>query len=377
MKIEMGESLVLSWLRHIEKCQLVQLNWKVSNCWEGYNSEEAKTLYENIKIHFPVFKNNSNLEQLIKQAELDALGVSFNNNNCEYHAVDIAYHENGLNYGSTQETIERIQKKLLRSALVLYMQFNIKTGKIYFLSPKINPVVIFDLKEKIEQVESYMKNNGFNFEFVVIANSDFKSKILTPLLDKLNCIADTSELFMRSIQLLNVCNNYETNENTVCNNETLINKKHAKIFSGQKHKGYQKEKIENGTKKQILVLKETTTSPKSKVNLSRQDIKNICKSKGYNVNVTFNIPSKNATQDVYWVNPKVNHLKEDWTLVLNDNINKTLYCFDIPANSIHYSLIKMKNQEEIDFQINYRDLNFTDKRSGLLFKKWLVKTIDY
>ena len=60
MKIEMGESLVLSWLRHIEKCQLVQLNWKVSNCWEGYNSEEAKTLYENIKIHFPVFKNNSN-----------------------------------------------------------------------------------------------------------------------------------------------------------------------------------------------------------------------------------------------------------------------------------------------------------------------------
>lgn len=254
MKIEMGESLVLSWLRHIEKCQLVQLNWKVSNCWEGYNSEEAKTLYENIKIHFPVFKNNSNLEQLIKQAELDALGVSFNNNSCEYHAVDIAYHENGLNYGSTQETIERIQKKLLRSALVLYMQFNIKTGKIYFLSPKINPVIIFDLKEKIGQVESYMKNNGFNFEFVVIANSDFKSKILTPLLDKLNCIADTSELFMRSIQLLNVCNNYETNENIVCNNETLISKKHAKISSGQKHKGYQKEKIEDETKNALYLI---------------------------------------------------------------------------------------------------------------------------
>jgi hypothetical protein len=37
----------------------------------------------------------------------------------------------------------------------------------------------------------------------------------------------------------------------------------------------------------------------------------------------------------------------------------------------------MKNQKEIDLQINYRDLNFTDKRSGLLFKKWLVKTINY
>ena len=123
------------------------------------------------------------------------------------------------------------------------MKFNIKTGKIYFLSPKINPVVIFDLKEKIEQVESYMKNNGFNFEFVVIANSDFKSKILTPLLDKLNCIADTSELFMRSIQLLNVCNNYETNENTVCNNETLINKKHARIFLVKNIKAIKKKKL--------------------------------------------------------------------------------------------------------------------------------------
>ena len=129
------------------------------------------------------------------------------------------------------------------------------------------------------------------------------------------------------------------------------------------------------------MLKKTTTSSKSssitKVNLSRQDIKNICNSNGYNVNFTFNIASKNATQDVYWVNPNVDSLKEDWTLVLNDSINKTLYCFDIPANSIHYSHIKMKNQKEIDLQINYRDLNFTDKRSGLLFKKWLVKTINY
>ena len=144
---------------------------------------------------------------------------------------------------------------------------------------------------------------------------------------------------------------------------------------------FQENHLKNKTKKQILMLKKTTTSPKSdfitKVNLSRQDIKNICNSNGYNVNVTFNIASKNATQDVYWVNPNVDSLKEDWTLVLNDNINKTLYCFDIPANSIHYSLIKMKNQKEIDLQINYRDLNFTDKRSGLLFKKWLVKTINY
>ena len=30
MKIEMGESLFYSWLRHVKECQIVQTNWKVS-----------------------------------------------------------------------------------------------------------------------------------------------------------------------------------------------------------------------------------------------------------------------------------------------------------------------------------------------------------
>ena len=30
MKIEMGESLIYSWLRHEKHCQLTQKNWKAS-----------------------------------------------------------------------------------------------------------------------------------------------------------------------------------------------------------------------------------------------------------------------------------------------------------------------------------------------------------
>lgn len=43
MKIEIGESLIVSWLKHIEKCQVVQMNWKPStNFWqlENYNEIE-------------------------------------------------------------------------------------------------------------------------------------------------------------------------------------------------------------------------------------------------------------------------------------------------------------------------------------------------
>jgi hypothetical protein len=33
MKIEIGESLVYSYLKHIEGCRVVQTNWKTSGLW--------------------------------------------------------------------------------------------------------------------------------------------------------------------------------------------------------------------------------------------------------------------------------------------------------------------------------------------------------
>ena len=44
MKIEMGESLFYSWLRHVKECQIVQTNWKVSSNWELLHDEEIHKL---------------------------------------------------------------------------------------------------------------------------------------------------------------------------------------------------------------------------------------------------------------------------------------------------------------------------------------------
>ena len=43
MKIEMGESLFYSWLRHVKECQLVQTNWKVSPKWTLRHEEELES----------------------------------------------------------------------------------------------------------------------------------------------------------------------------------------------------------------------------------------------------------------------------------------------------------------------------------------------
>ena len=75
MKIEMGESLFYSWLRHVKECQVVQTNWKPSRSWQLIGEEELKRfisitdeLFQN-KYGYGIYKNNS-LSQLLTQTRL-------------------------------------------------------------------------------------------------------------------------------------------------------------------------------------------------------------------------------------------------------------------------------------------------------------------
>lgn len=205
MKIEMAESLILSWLKHAKECKVVQLNWKPSDSWNLYNEQEADNLLTIIEQHFPVFKN-SKPDQLIKQAEIDVLGLNIDEKMNHYYAVDVAYHEQGLRYGKTsQECINIVLKKMLRSALLLNLYFNLKNGDIIFASPKINPAVYKELEKQINNVEKLIKELGFEYNFRLIANDNFTKLILNPIIELSSTVADTSELFMRALQLSNLC----------------------------------------------------------------------------------------------------------------------------------------------------------------------------
>ena len=104
MKIEMGESLFYSWLRHIKVCQMVQTNWTTSNKWPLCHKEkleEIKQLTDNFfstNYDYSIYKNNASLSQLLQQAECDVIGISIQNGSNKVYAVDVAFHENGLNY---------------------------------------------------------------------------------------------------------------------------------------------------------------------------------------------------------------------------------------------------------------------------------------
>ena len=82
----------------------------------------------------------------------------------------------------------------------------------------------------------------------------------------------------------------------------------------------------------------------------------------------------------YWANPDIDFLKKDWVLVLNDNVNRILYIFKIPANSINRNDINtriMHNRLLMDIEIIRVNDRFESVTSDFTFDKWLDQTVKY
>lgn len=224
MKIEMGESLFLSWLRHVKGCQLVQLNWKAAYEWDRMQDETLQDLMEksdtyfNERYSYSIYKGTVSLDQLIAQAEIDVIGISFSEGQQDLYAIDVAFHEAGLNYGSKDETVSRVCKKVLRTAMCIYGYFGMKAGTIIFAAPKIHHAVLEILNPCLEDIQKFLDENGFAFKVRLIANDDFGEKVLQPVVAATTFTADTSELFMRSLQMYNL---FSTNT-SFAKKETVI-----------------------------------------------------------------------------------------------------------------------------------------------------------
>lgn len=219
MKIEMGESLFYSWLRHEKCCQVVQSNWKVSPKWKHRHTAKLKDLMVAIddyfanKYNYSIFKGTHTLDQLLKQGECDLLGIQTTQNGYKFYAVDVAFHMDGLNYKNRIETVKSIIKKCVRTAFCLYEFMDATDSEVIFASPKITPAVKRDIDMCIADLNAFFKDEGFKFNFYVLANDIFNEKVLQPVLNLRGDIADTAELFLRGYQL-----------STMFSNETIAKK---------------------------------------------------------------------------------------------------------------------------------------------------------
>ncbi len=200
MKLEIGESLGYSFLRHVKQCWLVQTNWKAPDHWPVANFEELEQTFSAMREKFDqdrsVFKGTQSGRQFLKQAEIDVLGVGFNR---DIYAIEIAFHENGLQYGSSSETQERVLKKMLHAKFLLD-SYRLTDGEqhIYFASPKVHDAV----SHRLQGVFGWLNQEYPQVDWQLLTNKEFKNNLLLPTLEKAGTTADTSELFMRSAKLL-------------------------------------------------------------------------------------------------------------------------------------------------------------------------------
>lgn len=199
MKIEIGESLACSYLRHVERCWLAQANWKVSEHWERSLSDaELEALFLEMKRRFDrdgaVFKKTKDAAQFLKQGEIDAVGVDRQGG---VHAMEVAFHEAGLNY--TGKTVNNVLKKMLRTLLILRAHHPPQTPlHISFLSPKVYPAV----QRPLEATFADLRMAHPDVDWRLIVNDEFVEAVVKPTLEKAGDVADSSELFVRSVKLL-------------------------------------------------------------------------------------------------------------------------------------------------------------------------------
>lgn len=200
MKVEIGESLLQSYLKHVKKCVFYQANWKISSSWETFNDEKVQGIYDKIRADsvFDVFKKSS-LSQSLRQAEIDVIGMDSGNT---IYAIDIAFHEAGLNYGSKEETKNRVLKKLLRSYLALLSYFPDKNYELIFVSPKVNHATEEIIRAYFSELENAFSCENVKFKY--LSNDRFRDEIIVPTIKSTNGDSDTNELFLRATKLLGI-----------------------------------------------------------------------------------------------------------------------------------------------------------------------------
>jgi hypothetical protein len=216
VKIEIGESLIYSWLRHVQGCVVTQMNWKPSPTWDVARELELTKAFEAARnlarqdLGVPIFKNGE-FGQFIRQAEIDGLGVCRNRDSGgpSVIAVDSAFHENGLQYGNADETVGRVLKKLIRSALAIEAYLDAAEASVIFAAPKMAEAVRERIQHPLSVLERCLAEQRSSamprLHFRIIANADFSNEILAPVLNQVDTVADTGELFMRAQQLMRLC----------------------------------------------------------------------------------------------------------------------------------------------------------------------------
>ena len=220
MQIDVAESLIASWLRHMEKYPVVQNNWKAPN-WEELESERetrAERLYKKFrqfcqkKGGVKVFGEKDKLGTILKQCEIDVVGIKVEKKKKLFiKAGDVAFHSHGLNYGGNKKLSSewKIVSKIMRSILSLTAYIDFDELHIFFASPDVRGTDVEKIKDLIGDFQEFLyREMEKSIRIDLLLNNDFVCSIVKGIEDMVSKgkYTNTQELFLRFCQLMSNCN---------------------------------------------------------------------------------------------------------------------------------------------------------------------------
>lgn len=248
MKIEILEQAYASYLKNCEGCIMTTNNWTVSKFMLDSISAQQMTFINDAidevnrqlaqSLGKSIFKKNKDT-QLIKQCEIDVVGLRYKNGINEVFLYDTAFHEDGLNY---KDGVANVLKKLVRAFIIGELFFKGFKVHIGFLTPKCKRKDLNKINNELPKLIGVMQKYNPDIVVEVLLDSDCED-IIDKLVSCADDISDSNDLFIRSVKLLQSAKalpqSKQTNNNigtsnlqkgAVANNNSKSNNK-TKIFT--------------------------------------------------------------------------------------------------------------------------------------------------
>ncbi len=214
--MDICESAVYSWLKHVKKCQVIEVNWKPSKEWTICEEKELDNIMAFCSEHF---KNNygfnlidkQSLGQKLKQIECDVMGIKHSAERIDFYAVETAFHAEGLYYteGKLDGTVKKVVQKLISLALCLKGFFNTNNGEIYFTSPHATKTKEMELNKYVNELQDLFIANGYNYKFKLLFDAEFNNEIIKPIRKLKKRISDSHEAFARAGIILDMMKKFD------------------------------------------------------------------------------------------------------------------------------------------------------------------------
>jgi len=219
MNIEMGESLVASWLKHVKKCQIVQTNWKPSCFWNESEFAFVEEVLRGFNNKYHVFstkgkgrKKQLDARRIFDGVECDVVGVEFDKcgRGVHFYGMESAFHSDGLHYKDNGRTISA---KIVKTVLSLYLYFGAKDIEVGVITPIVNPKQLELVAEKIKDIRVFFRKYVRKFKCAINFYTDYddekmrpkieikslRNEVLRPLLRQIPLVDDATEGFLRSM----------------------------------------------------------------------------------------------------------------------------------------------------------------------------------